>query len=101
IDQRLNGIDQRFDGIDQRLNGIDRRLDGVDTRLEDVKTELLVRIEAVDAKVGLVIEKVDDLIRRDLASLVAHARVDERLDDHELRLTALEQGRARAKSDES
>jgi archaellum component FlaC len=90
IDTRFDGIDMRLDGIDQRLAGIDTRFDGIDTRLVDLKAELLIRIEAVDTKVGLVLEKVDHLIHRDVANSVAHARFEQRLDNHELRIIALE-----------
>jgi hypothetical protein len=49
----------------------------------------------------VVLEKVDPLIKRDIPHLVVHARFDQRLEDHELRLTALESpGAPPARDDE-
>ena len=60
------------------------------TRLDELKSGLQTQIEAVDTKVSLVLEKVDHLIKRDIYHSVVHARFDQRLEDHELRLIALE-----------
>ena len=118
VDQRLAGVDQRLDGVAQRLGGVDQRLDGVDQRFDGVAQQfegvahqlaginerfvsvdrrfdelgssLRTQIEAVDSKVGLVLEKVEHLITRDRHHSAVSARLDTRLDDHELRLIALE-----------
>lgn len=74
--ERLDAVDQRFDGVDQRAAGLRR--------------ELLVRIEAVDSKVDLVLEQMGHLVQRDVASSRGHARLEARVDDHDLRITALE-----------
>ena len=66
---------------------------GFRAQLDDVKSGLRTQIEAVDAKVGLVLEKVDHLIKRDIYHSVVHARFDQRLEDHELRLMSLESSR--------
>jgi archaellum component FlaC len=101
IDQRFDGVDKRFDGIDQRFDGVDKRFDGIDQRFDEVKAELKTQIEAVDAKVGLVLEKVDDLIARDVRHSAVHAGFELQLENHDLRLTALEAGRRPKRSPES
>ena len=89
-DKRFDAADKRFDAVDKRFDVADKRIDAVDDRFDELKAELRTQIEAVDAKVALVLEKVDDLIKRDVRHSVAHARFDQRLDNHELRLLALE-----------
>ena len=81
--------------IDRRFDAVDQRFDAVDQRFDDLKAELRTEIEAVDAKVGLVLEKVEDLVKRDIQHSVVHARLERRLDNHDLRLTALETGRTK------
>jgi archaellum component FlaC len=100
VDKRFDGIDQRFDGVDKRFDGIDKRFDGVDKgfkglnqRIDDVRSELKTQIEAVDAKVGLVLEKVEGLIARDVRHSAVHVGFELQLENHDLRLTALEAGR--------
>lgn len=72
---------------------IDKRFDGVDKRFDELKAELRTQLEATDAKVDVVLEKVDDLIMRDVRHSVVHARLEQRLDDHEIRLISLEKDR--------
>ncbi|HEV3484313.1 MAG TPA: hypothetical protein VG106_02825, partial [Vicinamibacterales bacterium] len=62
----------------------------IDTRFDELKAELRTQIEAVDAKVGLVLEKVTDLTLRDARHSAVHVRHEQVLDNHELRLRALE-----------
>lgn len=97
MDSRFDGVAKRFDAVDTRFDGVDNRFDGVDTRLEavdqrfdEVKAELRTQIETVDAKVGLVLEKVTDLIKRDVRHSLVHVRHEQVLDEHEIRLSALE-----------
>ena len=104
VDRRLAEVDRRFDGVDQQLAGIakqfesfDNRFEGVakqfesvDKRFDQLGSSLRTQIEAVDNKVGLVLEKVQDVIERDVHHSGVNARVETRLDNHELRLIALE-----------
>ena len=90
ISALTTSVDNGFTAIDQRFNAVDKRFEAVDQRFDELKSELRTHIEAVDARVGLVLEKVDDLIRRDVRHSVQHAHFERRLDNHELRLIALE-----------
>lgn len=87
---RFDAIDKRLDGVDKRFDAVDRRFDGVDERFDGLRSELLVRIEAVDTKVDLVLEQMRHLVPRDVANSLAHARLEARLDDHDPPITALE-----------
>ena len=62
----------------------------MDQRLEETKAHLGVKIEAVDAKITLVFDAVISL--RTLADTNAkdHQRFTERLDNHDIRILALE-----------
>jgi hypothetical protein len=60
-----------------------------------VKAQIGLKIEAVDAKVDLALERLDDLLKKDVANSAAHARMDTRIDTHDLRITALERGESR------
>jgi len=92
VDQRFEQIDRRFEQIDQRFEQVDQRFDQVDTRFEEVKAQLKVQIEAVDSTMHLVLERMDEFLKRDVGNSAAHARMDTRIDAHELRITALERG---------
>jgi chromosome segregation ATPase len=90
IDRRFEVVDRKFDVIDRRFDAIDHRFEQVDQRFDELKAGLRTQIEAVDAKVDLVLEKLTDLTSRDIGHSVTHARFDERLNEHEVRLNALE-----------
>jgi len=90
VDQRLEGVNQRLDGVDQRFDGVAQQFVGVDRRFDELGSSLRTQIEAVDSKVGLVLEKVEHLMTRDRHHSAVNARVDTRLENHELRLIALE-----------
>jgi chromosome segregation ATPase len=92
VDTRFEQIDTRFEQIDTRFEQIDTRFGQVDGRFDELKTQLGVKIEVVDSKVGLLLERMDDFLKRDVGNSAAHARIDMRIDAHELRITALERG---------
>jgi chaperonin cofactor prefoldin len=92
IDALGERIDARFEQADKRFEQVDKRFEQADDRFADLKAHLSIKIEAVDAKVSLTLEHIDDHLKKDLANSVAHARLDTRIDAHELRITALERG---------
>jgi len=96
ISSLASSIDKRFDAVDERFVAVDQRFDAVDQRFDEIKAELRTEIEAVDAKVGLVLEKMDDLTKRDIHHSIVHARLELRLENHDLRLKALESGKTTA-----
>ncbi|MGH9370228.1 MAG: hypothetical protein ACRD15_01715 [Vicinamibacterales bacterium] len=86
-------MDTLAEKITALTTSLDKRFDAVDRRFDEVRAELRMQLEAVDGKVDLVLEKVTELGARDVRHVVVHARLEQRLDDHELRLTALESDR--------
>ena len=92
VDKLSDRVDQLGDRVDQLGERVDQRFDQVDTRFEEVKAQLKVQIEAVDSTMHLVLERMDEFLKRDVGNSAAHARMDTRIDAHELRITALERG---------
>ena len=90
VDKRFDGVAKQFDGVAKEFTGIHDRFKSVDRRLDELGSSLRIQIEAVDSKVGLVLEKVGHLMARDIHHSGVNARVDTRLDNHELRIIALE-----------
>jgi hypothetical protein len=89
VNHRLDGLSHHVHGIDHRLDGIDHRLDGIDHRLNGVErrqVESEVRISTELVALAGVVREVRDAIRDDR---VLRARVE----DHEVRITALENPR--------
>jgi chaperonin cofactor prefoldin len=93
VDKRFEQVDKRFEQVDKRFEQVDKRFEQVDKRFDELKSELATRIEAVDAKVDLVVEGFGNLLKKDASNSASHARFEARVDNHELRLVALERER--------
>ena len=68
-----NSIDQRFAQVDQEFAKVDQQFAKVDQQLEETKAQLGVKIEAVDTKVGLVLEAVTSLQKHADTNAKEHA----------------------------
>jgi chromosome segregation ATPase len=90
IDDRFTKIDERFTKIDDRFTKIDERFTNVDQQLAETKAHLGIKIEAVDDKVTRVYDAVIALQQHNTANTKAHAQFTVRLEDHEVRILALE-----------
>jgi chaperonin cofactor prefoldin len=95
VDSRFEQVDSRFEQVDKRLEQIDKRFDQVDAHIKEVKTHLQVLIEAVDTKVDRLLEGFETLVRYSTENVLVHQHLNARLDNHELRIQALESDRAR------
>jgi chaperonin cofactor prefoldin len=93
LDVFSTSVDKRFEQVDKRFEQVDKRFEQVDKRFDELKSELATRIEAVDAKVDLVVEGFGNLLKKDASNSASHARFEARVDNHELRLVALERER--------
>jgi chaperonin cofactor prefoldin len=95
--ETIETIGTKLDALGAKLDvfstTVDKRFEQVDKRFDELKSELGTRIEAVDAKVDLVVEGFGNLLKKDAANSASHAQIDARLDSHDLRLTALESRR--------
>ncbi len=95
VDERFAKVDERFAKVDERFAKMEDRFGSIDQQLADLKAHLSVKIEAVDHKVGLAYEAI--VAGRDKVDEIAvtDASMKSRLDNHEVRIMALE-SRARA-----
>ena len=80
--ETLNTVGEKIAAL---ADSIDVRLSQADGRLDQLATELRARLEAVDALVRLVADKVDNLVKRDVRQSAVHARLMQRLDNHKHR----------------
>ncbi len=109
VEKRLDGVERRLDRVEKRLDGVEKRLDKVvvkiidyiDLRIEEVKQSLTGEINSLrkdfeDFK-NNVYDKLDWLIsqykkldeERDVI-IYRQEKINERLDDHEVRISRLE-----------
>lgn len=114
-DDRFGGIEVRFDRVEARLDRVETRLDRLEVRLDGVERRLDAKIDGVERSLRVLIEANSADIRRlaegihiltdrmDRQEARAEARHTELirhfssiLGNHELRIQALEQGRAPA-----
>jgi hypothetical protein len=63
--------------------------------MDTVDTDLRRQVEALDAKLELVLRKCRDLADRDESAWLAHSRLDQRFKNHEARLLSLERSKRR------
>jgi len=80
-------MDERFAEIETKIGGFERRLD---ERIGGVETNLRVLIEAVNDKVQIAYEAIVSLRDDTSANTRDHAKFEKRLENHSLRLLALE-----------
>src|SRR5690349_18952192 len=79
--------------IEARFEQVDRRFEQVDTRFDELKAQLRTEIETVDARVKLVYEVVVAQTAKNTTIDAEHATLHRRLDNHDVRILALERRR--------
>ncbi|MGE5242649.1 MAG: hypothetical protein ACM3SQ_00290 [Betaproteobacteria bacterium] len=92
VDRRFEQVDKRFEQVDKRFEQVDKRFEQVDRRLDEVKAHLRIEIEALGTRLTAAFDGVIAAVQYEAANRAAHAAFEKRLDDHDLRLTALERG---------
>lgn len=90
LDQRFGQVDERFGTVDQRFATIDQRFATIDQQLVETRAQLGVKIEAVDAKVVKVYDEVIAMREEAKRNAREHETFTKRLDNHDVRLLALE-----------
>ena len=101
VDERFDKIDGRLVTVDGRLNKVEERLDqaddrftsleaSIDRKLDEMRSQLGVKIEAVDTRVTQVYDAVIALGAHGEQNRKDHKRIDEKLEDHDVRILALE-----------
>jgi hypothetical protein len=78
---------EQFAKVDRRFLAVEKTMD---ERFTDVKAHLEIKIEALAGKVDLVYEAVIAQQKHTADNEKAHAKFTERLDDHDVRILALE-----------
>jgi hypothetical protein len=76
--------------LDALGTSIDKRFEQVDKRFDKMESRLGVKIEAVDVKASVAIERLDDLLKLHEANAAPHERFEKRPENHEVRLAVLE-----------
>ena len=99
MDARFGAMDARFGAMDARFATIDAQFARLDARITkeigDAKAQLGVKIEAVDENVTRVYDEVIAQRETHASNDIAHTKFEKRLDDHDLRILALERGKTR------
>ena len=90
IDERFTKVDERFTKIDDRFTKVDGQFANFGQQLAETKVHLGIKIDAVDDKVTRVYDAVIALQQHDTVNTKAHAEFTARLEDHEVRILALE-----------
>ena len=65
------------------------------TVVDTLEPDLDRQLEALEAKIELLLQQVRDITDREDATRTAHSRLDQRLKNHEARLLSLERPRRR------
>jgi hypothetical protein len=97
-DERFARVDQQLAEtradlgatIDQRFGVVDRQFAAVDQQLAETRAHLGVKIEAVDTKVVQVYDEVIAMREESKRNAAEHKTFTKRLDDHDVRILALE-----------
>ena len=90
VPETLQTIGEKIAALGKRFDAVDQRFDAVDQRFDEVKAQLRTEIESVRGDVRIVAEGVaaqTALLTRMNAN---HRRLTKRVENHDLRILALE-----------
>ena len=95
----MDGLEGRMDGLEGRMDGLGGRMGRLEDRTDASNGKLDVFVETLDAKLQLVLERIDAHTRETrvwIEAIVEGHRADRRLmysmlGDHRVRIEALEQ----------
>ena len=98
LETRMDGLERRMDGLDGRMAGFEGRMGRLEDRTDALNVKLDVSVETLDAKLQLVLERIDAHNREMRVwteAIVNEHRADRRLmyamlGDHRVRIQALE-----------
>ncbi len=87
-------IENRFQGVDKRFGGVDTRFDGLEKRIKNLEARIRAQIKregkAIRTHFDVMVEKMHESVKL-VAEVTAHHAG--RQDDHEKRITRLEDPR--------
>jgi len=90
VDEQFKHVDEQFKRVDEQFRRVDERFTEADQDRKELKSQLLVRVEAVEAKVDLVYDEVIGTRKEVRAIRSEHATFTQLVDNHEIRIRALE-----------
>jgi len=90
VDEQFNRVDEQFNRVDEQFKRVDERFTEAGQDRKELKSQLLVRVEAVEAKVDLVYDEVIGTRDEVRAIRSEHATFTHLVDNHEVRIRALE-----------
>ncbi|MGH9408790.1 MAG: hypothetical protein ACRD1V_04985 [Vicinamibacterales bacterium] len=90
VDARFEQVDARFEQVDRRFEQVDDRFARVERRVDETRTQLKTEVEALRGDVRLVYDVVIAQADRNERNDADHARFAERLENHDVRILALE-----------
>jgi chromosome segregation ATPase len=99
LEGSMNRLETRMDGLEGRMNTLEGRMGRLEDRTDALNVRLNVSVETLDAKLQLVLERIDAHSREMRVwteAIVNEHRADRRLmysmlGDHRVRIEALEQ----------
>jgi hypothetical protein len=83
-------MDAQFAGVDARFTGVDAKFVGIDMRFDELKAQLRTEIESVRGDVRLVAEGLAAQTMLLQRMDKDHRQLEERVDEHDVRILALE-----------
>ena len=83
-------MDERFTKVDERFGKVDQQFAKIDTRFDELRSQMRTDIEAVRGDIRLVAEATATQHKRDRRNDADHKRFKTELEDHDVRLLALE-----------
>ncbi|MCG2808933.1 MAG: hypothetical protein L6275_01140 [Candidatus Portnoybacteria bacterium] len=83
LDKKFNSIDKRFSYVDKQFAIIDKRFDSVDKQIKDKFDKVLSGQDKIFKKLG-------DLEQENTASTELYKRHDNKIEEHDERILALE-----------
>lgn len=86
LDASASNLEVSFKGLDSRLKKLETRFDSLETRVVNVRAEVNHGFRSIESKLAKQDEKLDAILEGWTIQKI-HRR---ELDDHELRLTAVE-----------
>jgi hypothetical protein len=99
VPETLETIAAKIDALsrsnDERFTSIDERFAKVDAQFAETRAQLGVKIEAVDTKVVQLYDEVIAMREEARRNAAGHEAFTRRLDNHEIRIRALESPRRR------
>jgi hypothetical protein len=92
IGKKFETIDRRFEAIDQRFDAMDQRFDGMDKKMDEGFRQQGVLLEAMQDDINTLVDGQEILHGRIDRVQGTASRIESKVEDIDVRLTAVEVG---------